>query len=332
MTRVKNIKRNLCNAVNCYIIEVTIGQLSQKRPLMIRLAILISVLSLGAIHGAAQIAPMFQFTPSTINTKTNMRYRHWAAECIYYPRDFPGMTKGTINNVYIRAGKQTRHLIFEIYGLKIRMKNTQAMAYPHGGSAPAVKDSLLIGRNGNLVANHLSLSPQYQVDSQWIQVPLNVASFSYSGLDNIVVQISADSFSNTTLLLSDAGTTAPAYRMIETVSDSVTGISVADILDIGFDIGPPTSASVINNFKSVGLFPNPSTDGRFNIFIETRRPVLYTSVTVTDAIGRTLFSRHYDEAGTSISRQIELAAAAKGVYFVKIEADGDLMVRRVTIE
>lgn len=293
--------------------------------------VLFSLLCICAFYSTAQVNPRFQFTPSTVNTDTNLRFKHWAVECIYYSSDFPGMANGTINKVYLRAGKQPVHLkSYHFYGLKVSMKATSLTSYPNSGSM----DSMLISENGNIVANYADLKVSDPMDSMWIPVPLNVAGFSHSGGQNFVVRITIDSFEYAPIYLSKASKSLLGYRMIRTRSDSTIGTSVNQILDFGFDTGAAqvARAATFSNFKYVGLFPNPAIDGHFNVAFETRHPVKQVRITMSDVTGRVLFSQRHDNLGTAGSKQIAPQNIASGVYFVRIEADDFVIVRRITFK
>src|SRR5690606_31937391 len=44
-------------------------------------------------------------------------------------------------------------------------------------------------------------------------------------------------------------------------------------MDLGFDLGQPAGVEAFSNISSAGLFPNPCTDGRFNISLDAQRPI-----------------------------------------------------------
>jgi hypothetical protein len=56
------------------------------------------------------------------------------------------------------------------------------------------------------------------------------------------------------------------------------------------------------------------------------------SIAITDITGRQILSRKYQNPGNSFFEEINLSGAAKGIYFVRIAADGEVISRRVSVE
>jgi len=102
-------------------------------------------------------------------------------------------------------------------------------------------------------------------------------------------------------------------------------------MDIGFDL-LPVGVSELSNIRGIGLFPNPATDGRFNISLDAKQAIKEIAVTVTDITGREVLSRQYANPGSSFFEEINLSGAARGMYFVRIVADGEVISRRVSIQ
>ncbi len=103
------------------------------------------------------------------------------------------------------------------------------------------------------------------------------------------------------------------------------------ILHIGFDLAT-TGVEAEGGIISFGLFPNPATGGRFNVSFDAKQAIRETSVTVTDAAGRQVYSKTYLGVGASFFKEVDISAAAPGVYFVKVAADGAVISRRVVVE
>lgn len=80
------------------------------------------------------------------------------------------------------------------------------------------------------------------------------------------------------------------------------------------------------------LFPNPATDGRFNISLDAKQAMKEVSITISDITGRQVLSRQYQNPGKSFFEEINLSGVAPGMYFVRIAADGEVVSRRVSVE
>ncbi len=97
-----------------------------------------------------------------------------------------------------------------------------------------------------------------------------------------------------------------------------------------------TSTSVIEPLRIGGitcrLFPNPAPNGRFNISLDAKQAMQAVRVTISDITGRQIQSRQFAHPGTHFFEEINLSSAAPGIYFVRIEADGTVITRRVSVE
>jgi predicted outer membrane repeat protein len=82
----------------------------------------------------------------------------------------------------------------------------------------------------------------------------------------------------------------------------------------------------------LSVYPNPSINGRFNISLDAKQPLKEVSISVTDITGRQVLSRQYANPGKSFFEEINLSGAARGMYFVRIAADGEVISRRVSIQ
>jgi hypothetical protein len=168
----------------------------------------------------------------------------------------------------------------------------------------------------------------------WFKFPMD-ANFFYDGLQNVVIEIShGDEIGNNYGGVNWLGSrTTTKQQRIGGAKDSTWGstISAHGLMDIGFDI-IPVGVSELSNIRGIGLFPNPATNGRFNISLDAKQPMKEVSILVTDITGRAVLSRQYAHPGSSFFEEISLKDAAKGMYFVRIAADGEVISRRVALE
>ncbi len=126
--------------------------------------------------------------------------------------------------------------------------------------------------------------------------------------------------------------TSVANRLLYGRRDTVWTTNLNyDLLELGMDIAT-TGVEAESGITSFGLFPNPAIGGRFNVSFDARRAIRETSVTVTDAAGRQVYSKTYLGVGASFFREVNLSGAAPGIYFVKVAADGAVISRRVVVE
>ena len=103
------------------------------------------------------------------------------------------------------------------------------------------------------------------------------------------------------------------------------------LLDFGFDVAT-TGVGTPGNITSFGLFPNPSTDGRFNVSFDAAKAVSETVISVTNATGQLVAQRKYRSKSSSFFEEMSLGTGAKGIYFVEVLADGERIVRKVVVE
>jgi hypothetical protein len=88
-----------------------------------------------------------------------------------------------------------------------------------------------------------------------------------------------------------------------------------------------TTASLneMSNIKDFSIFPNPASD---NINIETTTQGNNTIITIYNLHGQQLMQCEMKETKT----QIDISSLAQGMYFVKIESDEGIAVRKIVKE
>ncbi len=98
-----------------------------------------------------------------------------------------------------------------------------------------------------------------------------------------------------------------------------------------FKTGFPTGVNEIHGLEDLALYPNP-TDGAFTISFSTSSALKDVKVTITDVTGRNISEMSYGEVNGAFTKQLDLSAQAKGVYFVEIKADNQKIVKRVVVK
>lgn len=276
------------------------------------------------------VLPMYQYNRDS-STGINLAINR--IESIYYPSNFPSMPPGTITSVYFRIPR--RYLLpsdSAFYGLKVRMKTTDIKTYPILSGTQASNDTLLIKANEAIVASYpilnISTGPQF---GDWIKIPLNIAAFSYSGTKNIVIQLTFDSIgSQVFIATNEAISTAPIYRSVNFYGGSDKGDGLPVLPMVGFDEAV-TSVSTFKNLQSFGLFPNPSA-GLFQLSFESAKAVNVVHISVLDANGKQVYVKSYSNVGTSFFKEANLEGVPKGIYYLKLEADEDVITRQVVMK
>ncbi|MEO6833608.1 MAG: T9SS type A sorting domain-containing protein [Chitinophagaceae bacterium] len=292
--------------------------------------LLLALLCMASMHSYAQVdSPQYAFSPNgNINGSL---YVGGEMEVIYYPSDFPTMPGGMITSVYVRAGRITnRYSEYKYYGYRVSMKQTEISKYPHGG-AVRVMDTFIIMPNEGIVAKYpLFIIPGGIKDREWIKIPLNVANFSYSGKQNLVVQVHFDTAVMSTFPLDVVKQTYPDYRIITPMKDSIRGMSQINLVNMGFDVAV-TGVAGIKNLQSIGVFPNPSS-GRFQLSFQSAAAVKVAHISVANASGRRVYEHSYTNVGVSFFKEVNLEGLPKGIYFLKLDADGEVIKRQVVLE
>jgi hypothetical protein len=177
----------------------------------------------------------------------------------------------------------------------------------------------------------------------WMKLMLNAGSFYFRHNQNFVLELAGHPRRDHDELLLGCQTfrvvdynTAGRRYYLRTLfgpsnSDSTEGGITDGVAAIGFDI-EPVGVSELSNIQGVGLFPNPATNGRFNISLDAKQSMKEVAITVTDITGREVLNKDFAHPGSSFFDEINLSGAAKGMYFVRIAADGEVISRRVVLE
>ena len=170
---------------------------------------------------------------------------------------------------------------------------------------------------------------------KWIKFPIVTGNWVFDPARNFVVEIShgpegANNYGGFDWMASNK--TIPRQRGLGGYKDSLGTRNGAYVfMDLGFDI-TPTGVDGLTNVRSFGLFPNPSTDGRFVVSAESLQPIRLATVTVSNSIGQVVYRAQYDQPGSSLFKEVALPGVSKGVYFVEVVADGERIKRKLSLQ
>lgn len=257
-------------------------------------------------------------------------------QMIYTPQQFPVAPSGAMTRIYFRVGgvPYPARTLCTYTSYEIRMGYTTLNAYKN---IPGKMDSFITDLQTVFSASNYTLT---QADSagRWFSITPNRSNFFYDKTRNFVVEVRADAPSPQHPVgysIYSAGFMPgdTALRFISGAINSPVAASHAEggHLDFGFD-QTVTGVGELGNITSLGLFPNPSTDGRFNISFEAAQNVRSVAITVTDAVGRQVYQQQYSNTGKRFFKEVDMSGAADGNYFVKVLADGEVVTRRVVVE
>jgi biopolymer transport protein ExbD len=100
------------------------------------------------------------------------------------------------------------------------------------------------------------------------------------------------------------------------------------------DAGPPQTGSgtkaLEQQDKEVAIYPNPN-NGVFTISF-TNMDASQVELRIINVIGNEIYHEVLSRSDVQTSKTVDLTRLAKGLYYVKIEADGYSSVRRVVVK
>jgi hypothetical protein len=83
--------------------------------------------------------------------------------------------------------------------------------------------------------------------------------------------------------------------------------------------------------SDLSIYPNPS-DGHLSVTLNGLQTTGPVTVTVRTVTGQEIFRKLYHPTGSQFSEQLDVSHAAKGIYFVIVQANGGQMAGKVNIE
>ena len=165
--------------------------------------------------------------------------------------------------------------------------------------------------------------------------------FSLSGAVTVTEE-SAPGASDGTATVSASGGTSPYTFSWSTggTTSTITGLAPgtycctvtdANGCDTTFcnDVITGIGAASMQDPITIGVFPNPNT-GNFHVYINTLEPTAM-SVQIVDRLGRVIWSNEVDNS-TSFKGEVSLEGAADGIYFMRANALGQQMVRKIVVK
>lgn len=300
---------------------------------MNKVLLLILFVACHCIHASAQ-TPTYKYSAydtggqvgSIVYTKSTQL--KWLRMKAYYsPSDFPGMPSGAITAFYVRSGTipgsvDTANFHYTSLGIG----STEDTAF--------TIDTKGYGVFSNDVHDFVDYShitdTGMQTIGAWRPRFMGLPRiFYYDNTKNYAIDFQWHASSDFSLMTS----LSPNRRMLVQYPDSLHPVFVPALLDIGFDVEvEPTSVSSPRYIKSFGLFPNPTTNGRFNVSLTLTRTDESVHINVADAMGRLAYSNTFKTMSNRVLQEVNLNNVSKGIYFLKVTADGETVMRRVVLE
>ncbi len=88
---------------------------------------------------------------------------------------------------------------------------------------------------------------------------------------------------------------------------------------------------VLNNYEGVSIYPNPSS-GSFMVEWLNGLTVGEVSIDVVNALGQNVFSSHEKISSNNFKKVIDLGAAARGIYFIRIKNETEFAWKRIVVQ
>jgi len=254
-------------------------------------------------------------------------------QVIYYPANFPTAPSGHIVNLYLKNGGRSGASQSIYYNFKVKMGYTIADSFTN---APTIPDTF---KTGLITVFDMAsfVIPGTDTIGKWIKIPLNKSSFYYKGngtpeARNMVVEISFGPKNPDDPFMVRCSVGGHKRYLVGSQNDVASKGVLNKLLDFGFDFGVPIGVEEMGNISSLELFPNPVSDGKFNISFDARKSISKVNVIVTDVAGKQVFDSQHKHSGTSFFRAFDAGNLPKGMYFVRVEADGEIVNRRLVIQ
>jgi len=237
------------------------------------------------------------------------------------------MPAGYITSVYLRVSAAGLDEV-DYHNVRLKLGSTSDTDYQSNGGYYTLKTGL----------TQVSFTTLYhftgmKTEGKWIKFPV-IGNVYYDRSKNIVVDIShgpeiGNNYGGFDWMASNRK--QPTIKAVGGEPDSLrTRNGGTPFMDVGFDIAS-TSIGGLENIRSFGLFPNPTTDGRFVISAESFRLINWATVTVRSSLGQIIFTEKYNAVGKSLFKEIHLQHARPGVYVVEIVIDGEHINRQITL-
>jgi len=110
-----------------------------------------------------------------------------------------------------------------------------------------------------------------------------------------------------------------------TITDNIN-CSITDSITILDTLGVGISLNELN--RGVNVYPNPNT-GQFNIEINSNKANGSLSIILYRIDGQKVFSKEIENPSKNFSHSIDLSKYSKGMYFLRVVTDNEVMTRKV---
>jgi len=229
---------------------------------------------------------------------------------------------GRIKNVYLRTGEFSNGC--KTYKLNVSLGYT---------ALNNVDTATRLFSNLTLVAKADSLEMGTSL-GEWIKIPLRneTDSFYFDPAQNMVVSMYMDSgvVMNYCDFLCSQFAPLPFYMLSSGKSNTMVPQKWEMFVDFGFDLYP-TAIEEVSNLQNVRIFPNPANE-KCTISFTVKKQISSYILSLTDITGKELRKETVDAFGNSVSKEIDVADLAKGIYFVEIRAGAERLTKKIVIE
>lgn len=259
-------------------------------------------------------------------------------QSLYLHTEFPTASSGFIKSIYLKSAKKItanqtyRHFLIKMgympereNGLDSnRMDTTAPLAF-------YATDTVFYAGSYSVMA---------PVDTgAWVKFTLQ-KPFYYNANKNFLVDIAQDSISvsassGNVLFLQFAQPPVPFRTYVATSVPNYTSnwnnpSVTATVLAFGFDF-VPSSINKVAKISNLSIHPNPS-HGKFALDIAISKPVSILTISVKNIVGMTIKEYQYQRINNSFSTMIDLTGLSAGVYLASINADDEVVTRKVVVE
>lgn len=288
--------------------------------------------------------PQYQYTinplPQEVLCDPAFGWRIMAKKQTIYTRyKFPTMPAGQLKAIYFRVG-QDYQLIHDpgaactVTDFSAAIGYTNDTVFRRIGNGP---DSFKTGLT-NIYGPDTFSFPCSGKKGDWIRIPVTKNGFYYNpeGAKFVVeYKIKKQNNENMWLPCIESSTfdlgARTTIRILSDI-DSLTGSASLGYMDLGIDLVSAGVNDIGSNLSSFGLFPNPATEGRFSISMETKQAVRQLSISIRNAIGQTLYTSSYQNTGTRFFKEFDQSKLPSGVYFLELNVDAEKIVRQLVLQ
>jgi hypothetical protein len=87
----------------------------------------------------------------------------------------------------------------------------------------------------------------------------------------------------------------------------------------------------MQNLADVNFYPNP-TEGKFSLSFYAANRLRQVTLTIRTVTGRLVHQEQCNNITGRFTKEIDVSAMPKGVYFAEIRADGEKVTKKVVVE